>query len=133
MAKAELWKDVKGYEGLYQISDLGRVKALAKRRNSGSGFYIQKERIMAQQLKDKRYYGICLLKDGKYKNFLVHRLVAEAFLDNPNGYDQVNHKDCNKLNNEVRNLEWCNQEMNLQHALEHGLLTKWKKDEIDNR
>lgn len=123
----EIWKDVKGYEGLYQVSNCGRIKSLPKKRANGTNFYIQKEIIMSQQIKNKRYYGVCLVKDGICKNHLVHRLVAEAFLENPNLYDQVNHKDCNKLNNNVDNLEWCNQQMNLRHAFENGLLTKRKR------
>lgn len=132
MGTTEEWKDIKGYEGLYQVSSCGRVKTLPKKRINGTNFYIQKERIMSQQLKQKRYLGVCLVKDGIYKNFLVHRLVAEAFIENPNGYEQVNHIDCNKLNNEVENLEWCSREMNLKHAYEHGLLTRWMKNETNN-
>jgi hypothetical protein len=122
----EHWKDIKGYEGLYQVSNYGRVKALPKKRINGTGFYIQKERIMSQQLKTKRYYGVNLTKDGIHKNFLVHRLVADAFIKNPNNYEEVNHIDCNKLNNKVENLEWCTREMNLKHALENELLLKKK-------
>ena len=120
----EIWKDIKGYEGLYQVSNFGNVKSLSKMRKSGSGYYIQKEIILKQQLKSKRYLGVGLTKNKKWKNFLVHRLVAEAFLENPNHYNQINHIDCNKLNNNIENLEWCSQEQNLEHAYKNGLLTK---------
>ena len=123
----EIWKDIKGYEGLYQISNLGRVKVLPRKRKNGTNFYIQKERIIKPQLKDGRYYGIGLHKNGKLKNFLIHRLVAEAFLPNTHNYKQVNHIDANKHNNRADNLEWCSQEQNLYHALVNGLLTKGKK------
>lgn len=123
----EVWKDIKGYEGLYQVSNLGRVKSLPKKRNNGTNFYIQKETILKPQLKTKRYLGVGLVKNKLHKNYLVHRLVAEAFLENPNGYKEVNHIDCNKLNNQVSNLEWCNQEQNLEHAYKNGLLTKGRK------
>lgn len=120
----EIWKDIKGYEGLYQISNFGRIKSLPKKRINGTNFYIQKEKILKLQLKTKRYLGINLTKNKMHKNFLVHRLVAEAFIDNPYDLPQVNHKDCNKLNNNINNLEWCTQEENLNHALRNGLLTK---------
>ena len=122
----EQWKDIKGYEGMYQVSNYGRVKSLPRKRINGTGFYIQKERILSLQIKTKRYYGVGLMKDGVHKNFLVHRLVADAFVENPNNYDQVNHIDCNRLNNKVENLEWCTAETNLEHALKNGLLTKAK-------
>ena len=122
----EQWKDIKSYEGLYQVSNYGRVKSLPKKRITGTGFYIQKERIMSLQIKTKRYYGVGLTKDGAHKNFLVHRLVADAFIENPNNYEEVNHIDCNKLNNKVENLEWCTAEANLEHAFKNGLLTKTK-------
>ena len=120
----EIWKDIEGYEGLYQVSNFGNVKSLSKMWKSGSGYYIQKEIILKQQLKSKRYLGVGLTKNKKWKNFLVHRLVAEAFLENPNHYNQINHIDCNKLNNNIENLEWCSQEQNLEHAYKNGLLTK---------
>lgn len=125
----EIWKDIKNYEGLYQISNFGRIKSLAKKRINGTNFYIQKEKIMKPQLKNKRYLGIALVKNKIYKNFLVHRLVAEAFIDNPYALPQVNHIDCNKLNNNINNLEWCTQEQNLNHALRNGLLTKRRNNE----
>ena len=101
----EQWKDIKGYEGLYQVSNYGRVKSITKKRINGTGFYIQKERIMSLQIKTKRYYGVGLTKDGAYKNFLVHRLVADAFIENPNNYEEVNHIDYNKLNNKAEKIE----------------------------
>ena len=123
----EHWKPVKGYEGLYEVSDLGRVKTVPKKRKNGTGFYMQKEIIMSQQLKSNGYMGVGLVKDGKHKNALVHRIVAEAFLSNPNNYDQINHIDCDKRNNKVENLEWCDMEHNLNHARCNGLLSRGSK------
>ena len=103
----EKWKDIKGYEGLYQISNIGRVK-----RN---------EKIIHQSHNNYGYLHISLCKEGKVKTVVVHKLVAEAFIDNPNNYRQINHIDGNKQNNSVENLEWCNQKYNNIHALKKGL------------
>lgn len=97
--KKEIYKDIPNYEGLYQISNLGNVKSL---QNYGN----QKERIMKLSIK-RGYYEVGLRKNGIKKYYLVHRLVAQTFLDNSNNLPQVNHKDENKLNNYVDNLEWC--------------------------
>lgn len=101
-------KDIKGYEGLYQISDEGQVRRIHK---DGS----------TRPVKGKggsKYYTVDLCKDGKPKCFNVHRLVAEAFLEMPEGCKEVNHKDGNKKNNHVDNLEWVTQKENLLHAIE---------------
>ena len=123
----EVWKPIKGYEGLYEVSNLGRVKSLPKKRINGTNFYIQKERILKPQLKTNRYLGVGLIKNKIHKNFLIHRLVAKAFIDNPYNLPQINHIDCNKLNNNADNLEWCTQKQNLEHAFKNGLLTKRRK------
>ena len=98
----EIWKDVKDYEGLYQVSNWGRVKS----------FKFGKERILKQFTNNDGYLQVHLCKNGKLKTFLVHRLVAEAFLDNPNNLPQVNHKDENPQNNNVENLEFCSAKYN---------------------
>ena len=96
----ELWKDIKGYEGLYKVSNLGEIKAINK-------FYRHTEKILKQATRKDGYKQIGLFKNGKGKNFYVHRLVAQAFIPNPNNLPQVNHKDENKTNNCIDNLEWC--------------------------
>lgn len=93
---SEIWRDVKDYEGHYQVSNLSRVKSIK----------FGKEIIMKQNIR-RGYYYVGLSKNGKVKNFQVHRLVAEAFIDNPDNLPCVNHKDENKLNNIVENLEYC--------------------------
>lgn len=100
----EIWKDIKGYEGKYQVSNLGRIKVLNYKRSG-------QEHIMATK-NNKGYCEIRLAKDGKRKDFIVHRLVAQAFIPNPNNLPQVNHIDENKTNNCVNNLEWCTQAYN---------------------
>ena len=101
----EIWKDVKGYEGLYKISNFGNVVSLPNQTHKG--YIILKQRI------SNGYYQVALYKDGKAKNFCVHRLVAEAFIPNPDNLPQVGHKDENNFktgddcNNHVNNLYWC--------------------------
>lgn len=102
----EVWKDVVGYEGLYQVSDLGRVKSLPRPPVRYQG------REMTQHCDSKGYKRLWLCKEGVSKNYKVHRLVAEAFIPNPNNLPQVNHKDEDKSNNFVGNLEWCDNRYN---------------------
>lgn len=100
----EIWKDIKEYEGLYQVSNFGRIKSLPRK-----GTYA---RILKPSTNKDGYLQVHLCKNGKLKTFLVHRLVAEAFLDNPNNLPQVNHKDENPQNNNVENLEFCSAKYN---------------------
>ena len=113
----EIWKDIVGYEGLYQVSNLGNVKSLEriviKKDNKK---YLQKEKILRLGLSDKKYYTVSLFKNGKGKTYRIHRLVAEAFIPNPNNYPCVNHKDENKQNNCIDNLEWCTNKYNLNYS-----------------
>ncbi|MBQ8626170.1 MAG: NUMOD4 motif-containing HNH endonuclease [Agathobacter sp.] len=116
----ENWKDIFGYEGLYQVSDQGRIKSLERWvPRTGQTPKLIPETII--RLKEGAYYRVNLHKDGKMKTFLVHRIVAAAFIPNPNGYKIVNHKDGNKHNNVVENLEFCTSRDNNRHAREHGL------------
>lgn len=96
----EIWKPVVWYEGLYEVSNLGRVKSLNYRHTGNPG--------LLKIWKDRKGYGrVLLCKDGVITQFQVHRLVAEAFIPNPENLSVVNHKDENPLNNCVDNLEWC--------------------------
>ena len=106
----EIWKDVEGYDGKYQVSNIGRVKSLWDRG-------VKREKILSLQNHDAGYLRIVLSKDGIAKLYLVHRLVAEAFIDNPNNYEFVNHKDEDKKNNSVENLEWCTKSYNTIYYL----------------
>ena len=109
----EIWKDIVNYEGLYQISNEGNVKSLDKTYNVGyGGIKHQKEKILKPTNVGRGYLHICLCKNGKKEYKRIHRLVAEAFIPNPNNYPTINHKDENPKNNKVENLEWCTQSYN---------------------
>lgn len=114
----EIWRDVPGYEGLYKISNYGRIKALTKLQ----GYIMRSERILNPRL-IKGYYVAHLCKNGIAKNILVHRIVAECFIDNPDSLPVVNHIDGNKQNNNVNNLEWVTYSENTKHAFKLGLAT----------
>lgn len=107
--KTEIWQPVKGYEGLYEVSNLGRIKSLNYNHTG-------KEKILKPANNGWGYLQIVLCRDGKVKHFKVHRLVAIAFLPNPEGLPEVNHKDENKSNNCVENLEWCDVKYNINYG-----------------
>lgn len=111
----EIWKPIKGFEGLYEVSNMGRIKSLPR------------EIILKQGVIVKGYLGVCLYKNKKGHSKRVHRLVAQAFLDDFDKYESVNHKDGNKQNNCVSNLEMVTAKGNTIHAKNFGLLTNDKK------
>ena len=113
----EIWKDIPGYEGLYQVSNLGNIKNINRCFNDKKGRkYIVKEIICKPSIDTSGYRQIVLTKNKNRKSHKVHRLVAMAFIPNPNSLPQINHKDENKQNNNVDNLEWCTQEYNCQYG-----------------
>ena len=121
----EIWKDIKGYEKMYQISNYGRIKSLSRFINSCKQYssigYYSKEKIIKQSVSKTGYYICTLCKNGKTRTFKVHRLIAEAFIDNPNNLPIINHKDGNKLNNSIDNMEWCDYSHNNKEAYKQGL------------
>lgn len=121
----EIWKDIKGYEGLYQISNKGRVKSLSRFISSGKGKYKVEEKIKKPSKRMRKdgtcYMAVVLYKNNKYKNFYIHRLVANAFLENPDKKETVNHINGNKEDNIVENLEWNTYSENNNHAYITGL------------
>lgn len=121
MNKEELWKDIEGYEGLYQISSLGRVKSFIK-----CNAHPKIPRIMKPTKNYKGYLKVPLTKNQNTKLVSIHRLVAENFLENPLLLSEVNHIDCNKLNNDINNLEWVSHKDNIIHAQKNNRFQKLK-------
>lgn len=111
----EIWKDVVGYEGQYQVSDLGNVRSV----NWGNRGFTKNLYLKPH---NRGYLQVELFRDGTRKTFMVHRLVAQAFIENPNNLPLVNHKDENKYNNTPDNLEWCDNSYNVCYSLNrHGV------------
>lgn len=105
----QIWKDIEGYEGLYQVSNTGKVRSLNYRCTG-------KSKTLKQDTTKFGYNLIVLYKNHKRKVYLVHRLVAQAFIPNPNNLPEVNHIDENKANNQVSNLEWCDRTYNCNYG-----------------
>lgn len=100
----EIWTDINGYEGKCQVSTLGRIKSL------------KKNLIMKPMVATNGYLIACLWKNNKQKKFVIHRLVAQAFIPNPNNYKEINHIDEDKTNNRIENLEWCSHSYNMNYG-----------------
>lgn len=109
----EIWKDIVGWENLYQVSNLGRVKSFPYTDKRG---HKCQDEIIMNQYYCKGHLTITLDKNGIRDGYYVHRLVAEAFIPNPSNFPQINHKNLIKDDNRVENLEWCNHTWNMRHA-----------------
>ena len=111
----EIWKDIKGFNGKYQVSNYGNVRSFTKWKNGA---------LLKFGKTTTGYYWVNLVKNGRREIIQerVHRLVAKAFIENPHNLPEVNHIDGNKLNNRVENLEWVSRNRNIQHAVEIGLI-----------
>jgi len=115
----EEWKPILGFEGLYEVSDVGRIKSLDRLVvTEKRGNYSIPSSIMTPKKDVQGYLKICLRKDLKSHMFLTHRLVALAFIPNPTKYPQINHINGIKDDNRLENLEWCNNSMNQKHMIE---------------
>jgi len=121
----EVWKDVAGYEGLYQVSNKGNVKSLERMVPYAHGMRTIFEKVMKPELNADGYLRLKLVKDGVRKNKKIHRLVAEAFIPNSEAKQCINHIDGNKMNNSVENLEWVSYSENMVHAYSNGLAKNW--------
>lgn len=133
----EIWKDVKGYEGLYQVSNLGRVKSLDAYVNVGIKNVkkaLRKGKYLKATVNRCGYFIVELSKNGTRKTTTIHRLVASAFIDNPHNKPCVNHIDGNKQNNYISNLEWCTHSENIKHAFDNGLkVCKYGKEHHNHK
>lgn len=127
----EIWKDIKDYEGLYQVSNLGRVKSLERLTTwQDRGRRIMPQRIMSLEVTRQGYLRIMLAKEGTRTRFQVHRLVAAAFIQNPNNLPFINHKDEEKANNVVENLEWCTSQYNNTYNDRAIKANEWRRRKI---
>ena len=119
----EVWKDISEFCGFYQVSNFGRVRRIADYSNQNSEWNLYEPKILTPRLHTNGYLRVMLSVSGKHYDRYIHRLVAAAFIDNENGYSEVNHIDGNKQNNNVLNLEWCTRSQNNRHAYRTGLKT----------
>lgn len=118
----EIWKDINGFEGFYQVNNYGTIRSIDRYVNHPKGGKkIARGKITNQYIGTHGYYIVVINKDGKTFTKTVHRLMAIAFLDNPENKREVNHKDGNKLNNNLSNLEWNTSSENRQHAFDNDL------------
>lgn len=123
----EIWKPIKGFEGKYEVSSIGRVRSVPHMVENRYSERMTKAKILALQKLRNGYLTVSLGR--KHKHALVHRLVAEAFLPEPLGKTDVNHKNLNKTDNRVENLEWSTRHENMQHAHDNGAFDhdKWRR------
>ena len=112
----EEWRGIKDYKGLYQVSNTGKVKSLERTVRCARGYKIVPEKILEGYDNGNGYLYVKLCKEGKRKQYRINRLVAQAFLENPQNLPEVNHKDKNPKNNCVDNLEWCTRQYNVEYS-----------------
>lgn len=118
----EIWKDIPGYEGLYQASSMGNIRSLGMWTNSKNGsIQYRKGRVLKQGITHQGYHNVVLCKDGGKKTFQVQTLVLLTFKEKPTGLVEVNHIDENKSNNQISNLEWCSHSYNINYGKRNAI------------
>ena len=124
MTQAEIWRDIPGFEGFYQASSLGRVRSIDRTITTSNGRqWVQPGKSLTPDTNHNGgYLTVQLSRNGIAKRYLVHRLIASAFLPNPTGLPEVNHKNGLKHQNDTGNLEWADRQRNIDHAVEHTLI-----------
>lgn len=127
--KTEIWKDVIGYEGLYQVSNLGNVKRIGSFRGVNKK-YLNNYNLIPMD-NGKGYLRIKLTKNNKSKRIMLHRIIAEAFLENIYNKPFINHINSNRKDNRLENLEWCTQSENVKHAVNAGRWTQGKRKQLN--
>ena len=128
------WRPIEGYEGLYEVSNTGQVRSFDRYVKYSNGrIHLHKGKVLSPSIRYDGYLVVLLSYNGKHKMFSVHRLVAEAFIPNPDNLPQVNHKDEDKTNNSVENLEWCDNKYNMNYGTRKRRVieTKIEKGIID--
>lgn len=122
----EIWKNIEGFEGYYQVSNLGRVKSLKRTYYSGSHNSLKTidERILSPYRKSSHYFSVKLRIDGICKTHFIHRLVAKTFIPNPENKPEVNHINGDKTDNRVANLEWVTRSQNIRHAFDRKIISR---------
>lgn len=121
----EIWRDIDDYIGLYQVSNMGRVKSVERVIWDNRGYYkTVPERILKAGKINGGYMQVGLCKEGKTKKYLVHQLVASAFVENPEGYKEINHISEDKTNNKAENLEWCSRSYNVNYGTRNNRMAE---------
>lgn len=126
LSTVEIWKDIKGFEGFYQVSNLGRIRSLARKSKGRWGQKIFNGIVLQPVVSDRGYIKARLYKSGKGITIRVHRVVAEAFVPNPHNYAEVNHKNEIKTDNRSENLEWSDR----KHNCQYGTRTKRQSEKL---
>lgn len=125
---AEEWRDVVGYEGYYEVSNMGRVRSIGRYVKTAWGFRFKQPHIMSENIHPiTGYHMVCLAKDGAKRTYMVHRLVAFAFIANPENKPQINHKNENKSDNRSANLEWMTAKENNNFGTKNERVSKANK------
>lgn len=128
----EIWKDIEGYEGLYQVSNLGRVKSLERQvwKKRQQCYMRVRERIIQQYISKVGYYVVVLCQNGRKKTYYVHRLVAKAFIPNSENKPEIDHINTIRTDNRINNLRWATSKENSNNPLSKLHISEWQKENL---